>query len=121
MAESADILRHLPLTPAMFHVLLALADTTRHGYGIMKEIAQHTSGELRMGAGTLYGTIQRLLDLGWVIESAAKAAVSARDERRRFYRLTPLGRRVLGAEVERLEDLVRVAHRTRGVPRSTKS
>jgi DNA-binding PadR family transcriptional regulator len=100
-----------PLTPAVFHVLLALVAGDRHGYGIMQEVAKHTAGELRMGAGTLYGTIQRLLDLGWVSEVAGPSARSVRDEQRRYYRLTTVGRRALDAEVARLETLVRVARR----------
>lgn len=102
-----------PLTPAVFHVLLALADGDRHGYAIMKSVEEHTDGTLKMGAGTLYGTLQRLTDAGWVTEVAAPQAVSVRDERRRFYRLTSAGRDALGAEVRRLEDLVRLARRAR--------
>jgi DNA-binding PadR family transcriptional regulator len=102
-----------PLTPAVFHVLLALAAGDRHGYGIMQDIAAHTDGAFKMGAGTLYGTIQRLMDLGFVREVGSPPPQSARDERRRHYRLTSAGRRVLDAEVWRLEQLVRVA---RGVP-----
>jgi len=118
--DPTDLTRHLPLTPPVFHILLALADGSRHGYGIMKEIAKHTDGELQMGAGTLYGSLQRLLDLGWVVEAAAPAPETARDEKRRYYRLTSIGRRILGAEVRRLDGLVRVARGIRGVPRSAK-
>lgn len=117
---SNDLNSHLPLTPPVFHIMLALADGSRHGYAIMKEIARHTDGALRMGAGTLYGSIQRLMDVGWVVEAAAPPPESARDERRRYYRLTPFGRRILGAEVRRLESVVRVAQATRGVPKSTR-
>jgi DNA-binding PadR family transcriptional regulator len=99
------------LTPAVFHVLLALAAGDRHGYAIMQEVADHTDGELRLGAGTLYGTIQRLLDLGWVSEVSGPSARSARDERRRYYRLTTSGRQALNAEIARLETIVRVARR----------
>ena len=106
-----------PLTPAVFHVLLALADGEKHGYAIMKSVEDHTGGTLKMGAGTLYGTLRRLTDAGWVLEAAAPQAQSVRDERRRFYRLTGDGREALGGEVRRLEDLVRVARRSRGVPR----
>jgi len=120
MADAA-INRHLPLTSPVFHILLALADGSRHGYAIMKEIARHTGGELQMGAGTLYGSIQRLMDLGWVVEAAAPTPETVRDEKRRYYRLTPYGRRVLGAEVRRLENVVRVAHATKGVPKAAKA
>lgn len=110
----------LPLTPAVFHVLLALAGGERHGYRIMQDVAEHTDGAIRMGAGTLYGTLQRLLEQGLVDESATGAS-AGRDERRRYYRLSPRGRRVLGAEVERLESVVRTARTLKGVPRPTKS
>jgi DNA-binding PadR family transcriptional regulator len=109
---------HQTLTPVVFHVLLALADGPRHGYAIMKDVEGHTDGTLKMGAGTLYGTLQRLTESGWVAESEAPIAVSLRDERRRFYRLTPDGRKALGSEVSRLEDLIRLARRSRGVPKS---
>lgn len=107
-----------PLTRVVFHVLLALADGPRHGYAIMKDVEGHTDGTLKIGAGTLYGTLQRLSEAGWVAETdAPTAATSLRDERRRFYRLTPDGRKALGAEVSRLEELVRLARRSRGVPK----
>jgi DNA-binding PadR family transcriptional regulator len=108
---------HQPLTPAVFHVLLALADGEKHGYAIMRNVEDHTAGTLKMGAGTLYGTLQRLSDAGWVLEAAAPRAQSARDEKRRFYRLSDAGREALGAEVRRLEDLVRLTRRSRGVPK----
>lgn len=107
-----------PLTRVVFHVLLALAEGPRHGYAIMKDVEGHTDGALKMGAGTLYGTLQRLTEGGWVTETdAPTAAASLRDERRRFYKLTPNGRKALGAEVSRLEELVRLARRSRGVPK----
>jgi DNA-binding PadR family transcriptional regulator len=95
-----------PLTPAMFHVLLALAGGKLHGYAIAKEVARHTDGKVRMGPGTLYGTLQRLLDQGWIAVSDAPDDV---DERRRYYRLTGLGKRTLEEEVQRMEMLVRAA------------
>ena len=107
-----------PLTPAVFHILLALTAGDRHGYGIMQDIADHTDGSLQMGAGTLYGTIQRLMDAGWVREVESPPPQSARDERRRHYRLTPAGRRALDEEVQRLEGLVRVARGLRKPARS---
>jgi DNA-binding PadR family transcriptional regulator len=108
-----------PLTPAVFHILLALADGEKHGYGIMKSIEDHTDGALRMGAGTLYSTLQRLTEAGWVVEVTPPRAQSARDERRRFYRLTNGGRQALSVEVRRLESLVRLAKRARHGPRIT--
>jgi len=103
------------LTPAVFHVLLALVAGDRHGYGIMQDIAQHTGGELKMGAGTLYGTIQRLMDQGLVREVESPRPQTARDERRRHYRLTPAGRQALHGEVQRLEHLLNVARGVRRV------
>lgn len=111
------MMAHQALTPAVFHVLLALADGDKHGYAIMKSVEEHTAGALKMGAGTLYGTLQRLTEAGWVLEVTPPQAVSVRDEKRRFYRLTGEGRQALGAEVRRLEDLVRLARRSRGVPK----
>ena len=99
---------HLPLTPAAFHVLLALADGDAHGYAIMKEVEARTGGEVRLGTGTLYGIVKRLLADGLVRESAA-----ASTDRRRAYRLTPFGRRVALAEAERLRDMVVAAHAKR--------
>ena len=102
-----------PLTPAVFHILLALSAGDRHGYGIMQDIVEHTDGAFKMGAGTLYGTIQRLIDAGMVREVESPPPETARDERRRHYRLTAAGRRALDAEVHRLEGLIRVARGVR--------
>ncbi len=100
----------LPLTPAVFHILLALADQERHGYGIMLEVEANTAGELKMGPGTLYGTIKRMLAADLIAESDTRPDPELDDERRRYYRLTPYGRQVLRAETARLDRLVRVAH-----------
>lgn len=100
----------LPLTPAVFHILLALADSERHGYGIMQEISLRTEGAVRMGPGTLYGSIKRMMADGLIEESGERPDPVLDDERRRYYRLTAFGQRVLRAEAERLEQLVRVAH-----------
>jgi DNA-binding PadR family transcriptional regulator len=108
-----------PLAPAVFHILLALADGEKHGYGVMKSIEDHTEGALKMGAGTLYSNLQRLTETGWVVEVTPPQAQSARDERRRFYRLTDAGRLALGAEVRRLESLVHLAKRARHRSRVT--
>src|SRR5438445_1879612 len=99
----------LPLTPAVFHILLALADGERHGYGIMQEIAARTDGTMRMGPGTLYGSIKRMLADGLIEASEERPDPEADDERRRYYRLTNFGHRVLQAEAQRLEQLVRLA------------
>ncbi len=100
---------HLPLTPAVLHILLALADEERHGYAIMLEVERQTGGRFRPGSGTLYGTIKRLLSSGLIAESGERPDPALDDERRRYYRLTPIGRRVLEAEARRLQQVVGVA------------
>ena len=95
-----------PLTPAMFHILLALAGGERHGYGIMREVEDLSGGALRLGPGSLYGSIKRMLAEGLIEESEERPDPAADDERRRYYRLTVLGRQALDAEIQRLEDLV---------------
>jgi len=104
----------LPLSPAVFHVLLALADRERHGYSIMQHVAETTDGRIKMGPGTLYGTVKRLLADKLIEESDERPDPKLDDERRRYYRLTPWGRRVLAAEVSRYSRMVKVA-RTVGV------
>jgi DNA-binding PadR family transcriptional regulator len=95
-----------PLTAAMFHVLLSLAEGEKHGYAILKEVEEQTGGEVRLSTGTLYGIIKRLLTDGWIVESRQRPAMSEDDQRRRYYRLTVEGRRVAAAEAERMEKLV---------------
>lgn len=99
----------LPLTQAMFHILLALADAERHGYGIMQEVAQRTDGAVQLGPGTLYGSIKRMRTAGLIEESDDRPDPEMDDQRRRYYRLTDFGRRVAAAEAERLAALVRQA------------
>src|SRR5689334_15909278 len=99
----------LPLTPAVFHILLALADSERHGYGIMQEVTARTGGEVRLGPGTLYGSIKRLLAGGLIAETAERPDPALDDERRRYYRLTDFGQRVAVAEAQRLAQLVQLA------------
>ena len=99
----------LPLTPAVFHILLALTDGEKHGYAIMREVTASTDGSIRMGPGTLYGSIKRLLATGWIEETGERPDPDLDDERRRYYRLTELGRRVAVAEARRLENLVATA------------
>jgi DNA-binding PadR family transcriptional regulator len=106
--------RFLPLTPQQFHILLALTGAHRHGYSIIRDIAERTDGALRLGTGTLYTALARLEALALVGESDRRAPADEDDDRRRYYRLTPLGRAVLKAETERLEALVRHA-RARGI------
>lgn len=119
MSDSDHVEGMLPLTPAVFHMLLALSDGERHGYGIMREIAARTHGKLRMGPGTLYGTIKRMLGDGLIEESGERPDPEMDDQRRRYYRLTPLGRRVAEAEARRLETLVRDARAKRLLPEPT--
>ncbi len=99
----------LPLTPAIFHILLALADDERHGYSIMQHVTETTDGQIKMGPGTLYGTIKRLLTVKWIEESDERPDPKLDDERRRYYRLTPFGRRVLSAEASRYSKMVKTA------------
>ena len=106
----------LPLTPAVFHILLALADGERHGYGIMQEIAARTEGKLRMGPGTLYGSIKRMLADGLIEEAGERPDPALDDDRRRYYQLTDFGRRVVAAEAQRLAQLVDVARVKRVLP-----
>jgi DNA-binding PadR family transcriptional regulator len=108
-ASIDDAKRYLPLSPQQFHILLALTDAERHGYGIILEIAERTGGLLRLGTGTLYTALARLVASRLIAESARRPA--ADDDRRRYYRLTPLGRAVLRAEAARLDALVRQARR----------
>jgi DNA-binding PadR family transcriptional regulator len=109
-----DVIRHLPLSPHQFQILLALVDGERHGYGIILEIAERTGGGMRLGTGTLYTALARLDHGGLIAESARRPAAADDDDRRRYYKLTPLGRAVLSAEAARLEALVRQA-RGKGV------
>jgi len=99
----------LPLTPTVFHILLALADQERHGYGIMQEVMMMTQNRVRMGPGTLYGSIKRMLKVKLIEESDERPDPELDDERRRYYRLTDFGRQVLAAEARRLSALIDVA------------
>ena len=102
------------LTRYDFHILLALADAQRHGYGIMQEVARRSDGQVRMGPGTLYGALKRLLGEGMIEKSGERPASGSDDPRRRnYYRLTPRGREVAVAEVEQLQQLLRVARTKR--------
>jgi len=98
-----------PLTPAMFHVLLALAGEDMHGYAILKEVELRTGGKVRLSTGTLYGIIKRLLADGLIAELRARPAEREGDERRKYYRLTPLGRQLAAAEAERMDEVLAVA------------
>ena len=102
----------LPLPPVTFHILAALADGERHGYAIIQDVAERTGGQLKIQAGTLYRSIQRMLEQGLVVESRERED----DERRRFYRLTPFGRAVAQAEARRLAQMVKLARAAGFVP-----
>jgi DNA-binding PadR family transcriptional regulator len=106
----------VPLTPAIFHILLALADGESHGYGIMQEVEELTGGQVRLGPGTLYRSLQRMLVEG-LIEELDERPGPEGDERRRYYRVTALGRRVAQAEAQRLAALVRAARARKLLPR----
>ena len=99
----------LPLTPAVFNILLALAEGEKHGYGIMLEVEANTKGQVIMGPGTLYGSIKRMLKAGLIEESDERADPEMDDQRRKYYKLTNLGRRVLSMEAERLASQVMIA------------
>jgi DNA-binding PadR family transcriptional regulator len=99
----------LPLPPVTFHILVALADDDLHGYAIMREVAERTGGALKLGAGTLYRSIQRMLEQGLISEATTRPAPDLDDERRRYYRLTQFGRLVAMAEAGRLARMVKLA------------
>jgi DNA-binding PadR family transcriptional regulator len=108
-AKRRNTAEFLPLTPAIHHILLALVDEERHGYGIMLEVSRLTDGGTRMGPGTLYGTLKRLLGSGLIEEADERPDPGLDDERRRYYRITALGREILRAETSRLSLLVSAA------------
>jgi DNA-binding PadR family transcriptional regulator len=102
MRRIKDPLALLPLTPAVFHILLALADRERHGYSIMRVVAVDTNNSLQLGPGTLYGCLKRMLTAGLVVESDERPDPELDDQRRRYYRITDFGARTVRAEAERL-------------------
>jgi DNA-binding PadR family transcriptional regulator len=107
----------LPLRPSVFHILLSLSDGDLHGYGIMQEVAEHTDGQIKLGPGTLYGAIKRLLSDGLIVEADERPDPELDDERRRYYRLTDFGQKVLRAEVQRISKMVSLAQRKRLIPK----
>lgn len=109
----------LPLQPATFHILLSLTDEDRHGYAIILEVGRRTQGELKLSAGTLYRSIQRMLEAGLILEARSRPAPELDDERRRYYRITPLGRAAAEAEAGRLRDLLKMARLCGVSPRTT--
>src|SRR5215469_228633 len=104
----------LPLPPATFHILMAVAEEDRHGYGIIQDVARRTDGAIKLSAGTLYRSIQRMLEQGLLVETQQRPAPELDDERRRYYRITQFGSAVARAEARRMAQLVRLA-RARGL------
>ncbi len=100
---------HSPLTPAVLHILMALASQERHGYGIMKQVESDSQGKVKMGPGTLYGSIKRMIDAGLIRESDKRVDPEMDDERRVYYTITALGQKSLSAELERYREVVNVA------------
>ncbi|MBM3786781.1 MAG: PadR family transcriptional regulator [Acidobacteria bacterium] len=105
----------MPLQEAAFHILVALADADKHGYAIMQDVTERTRGAVRLNVGTLYSTIKRLLETGWIEELDERP--SEDDERRRYYRLTEVGRAEVRAEAARLEQMLLIAKRAGLAPR----
>ncbi len=99
----------LPLPPATFHILMAVTEEDRHGYAIIQDVAARTGGELKLSAGTLYRSIQRMLEQGLIVETQERPAPDLDDERRRYYRITPLGSAVAKAEATRMSKMVKWA------------
>ena len=117
MAPRTRVDAFLPLTTPMLHTLVALADGDKHGYAVLKEIARRTDGAVRLSAGTLYALIRRAEADGLIVETDERPDISLDDERRRYYRLTPLGRKVAAAEIDRLQAIVEMAREKKLVPR----
>lgn len=110
--------QYTPLTPAVLHILLALSSSERHGYGIMKQVERDSEGKVRMGPGTLYGSLKRMLDAGLVKESDKRVDPEMDDERRIYYAITAAGRKTLAAEIERLNHIVELTRRRKLHPKS---
>src|SRR5712671_755107 len=104
----------IPLKTQWFHIMVSLVAGEQHGYGIMQEVLNRTTGKVRLWPATLYGSVKRLIEAGLIEESAERPAPELDDARRRYYRLTPMGRRVLDAECERLQELVRTIQEKQG-------
>ena len=115
-SEKDSLQALLPLALPIFHMLLALSEGERHGYALKREILRRTSGKLNLGSGALYGSISRMLEQGLIEESEERPDLHLDDVRRRYYRITALGRRVAQAEALRLQQLVRLAESSLGIP-----
>ncbi len=110
-----DVERLLPLTPVVYHMLLALVDGRSHGYAIAQEVERRTGGQIRIGPGTLYGSLQRMREMGLIAECQRDEDATRQAERRRYYEITPMGESVLRAETRRLSHLVRFAEERLGL------
>jgi DNA-binding PadR family transcriptional regulator len=115
--DRTDATALTPLPPVVFHILLSLGEGERHGYALKREIAQRTGGRLRPGPGVLYGAIGKMLELGLIVESDDRPDPHLDDERRRYYRITPYGRKAAQAEAARMRELVDLAAARFGAPR----
>jgi DNA-binding PadR family transcriptional regulator len=107
-----------PLTPAVLHILMALSTGERHGYGIMKEVEADSQGKVKMGPGTLYGSLGRMIDAGLIRESQKKVDPKMDDQRRVYYKITAVGQKALAAELQRYHDVVAVAQQRRLFPQT---
>jgi DNA-binding PadR family transcriptional regulator len=107
-----------PLTPAVFHILLALSSGERHGYGIMKQVEADSQGKVSMGPGTLYGSLKRMLDAGLVRESDKRVDPEMDDQRRIYYQITGIGTEALAAELERYKHIVTIAQQRKLFPKT---
>jgi DNA-binding PadR family transcriptional regulator len=119
MSHAPDPAALLPLPPSTLYILIALADEDRHGYAIIQEVASRTRGRTKLSAGTLYRSIQRMLEDGLIVETRERPAPEDDDERRRYYRITPFGNAVASAETRRLGEIVRLARASGFVPEKT--
>jgi DNA-binding PadR family transcriptional regulator len=113
-----ESIKHQPLTPAVFHILLALSTGERHGYGIMKQVEADSQGRVKIGAGTLYGSLKRMLDAGLVKESEKRVDPDMDDERRIYYQVTGIGEKALAVELERYGHLVELAQERKLFPKT---
>jgi len=111
----------LPLKPKVLHLLLAVADGPRHGYSIMQEVLERTDGQVRLWPAALYGLLRELEKLEWIVESDKRPSAEEDDERRRYFMLTPQGKRVLDAEVRRLEAIVNHARSSRALRKASRA
>jgi DNA-binding PadR family transcriptional regulator len=116
MAKRNPVEASLPLKLHLYYMLVSLSQGDRHGYALKREILQRTGGKMNLGSGVLYGTINKMLERGWIEESGERPDPHLDDARRRYYRITPLGLQVVEAEADRMRELVRLADERGGLP-----